>query len=241
MIVIRHTQDTQKTYDYIYQGEAIHQMDSFFIWACSLLSINQGVQVLDIATGRGQMVKFARQHGALAYGLDFSSTACKIANKDSRGNIINSDAQLLPFCDHSFDVITNFGSLEHFENMDQGIQEMARVLRPNGIACLTVPNTFGLRWNVQIAWRTGDVDDDGQPLQRYGTRQQWQKLLEENGLIIYKIMGYEHERAFPRTRKDMINYFRHPKRLISMLLVAPFVPVNAAGQFLFLCKPYEDR
>ncbi len=241
MIEIRHTHDTRKTYDAIFKGESIHQMDSFFIWASSLLSIKPGMRVLDIATGRGQMVKFAHQRGATAYGLDFSFTACKLALADTEGKIVNSNAQMLPFGNHYFDVITNFGSLEHFENMDKGIQEMVRVLQPNGIACLTVPNTFGLRWNVQIAWRTGDVDDDGQPLQRYGTRHQWQKLLEENGFLINRVMGYEHERAFPRTKKDFINYLKHPKRLFSMMFVAPLVPVNAAGQFLFICKPSKGR
>ncbi|PWB52413.1 MAG: hypothetical protein C3F13_11675 [Anaerolineales bacterium] len=237
MIEIRHTKETQAKYNEIYEGPSIHQMDSFFIWTCSLLSIRQGLRVLDIATGRGQMVKYSQQRGAQAYGLDFSLTACKIAAEQSCGAIINCDAQILPFCDHCFDVVTNFGSLEHFENMALAIREMSRVLKPDGIACLTVPNTFGLRWNVQIAWRTGDVDDDGQPLQRYGTRLQWQSLLEENGLTIKKAMGYEHERAFPRTKKDLLNYIKHPKRLISMLFVAPFVPVNAAGQFVFICKP----
>ena len=236
MIEIRHSQETRNSYDVIYLGESIHQMDSFFIWVCSLLSIRQGMRVLDIATGRGQLVRFALQRGALAYGLDFSYTACKIARKDSWGKIVNGDAQLLPFCDQYFDVITNFGSLEHFVNMDQGIQEMVRILNPNGIVCLTVPNTFGLRWNVQIAWRTGDVDDDGQPLQRYGTRHQWQSLLEKNGLLVKRVLGYEHERAKPHTMKDFFNYLKHPRRLLSMLVVAPLIPVNAAGQFLFICE-----
>jgi ubiquinone/menaquinone biosynthesis C-methylase UbiE len=237
LIEIRHTHETRSSYDSIYLGDAIHQMDSFFIWACSKLSITHGTRVLDIATGRGQMVEFAHQRGAATYGIDFSLTACKIARKYSRSNIVNCDAQILPFCDQYFDVVTNFGSLEHFEHMAIGIQEMVRVLKPNGIACLTVPNTFGLRWNVQIAWRTGDADDDGQPLQRYGTRKQWQTLLQENGLIVKKVLGYEHERAFPRTKKDMINYLKHPRRLLSMLFVAPLIPVNAAGQFVFICEP----
>ncbi len=237
MIEIRHSKETRNSYNEIYMGESIHQMDSFFIWVCSFLSIHENMRVLDIATGRGQMVKFAQNNGASSFGIDFSFTACKIAQANTLGKITNCDAQLLPFSDQTFDIVTNFGSLEHFEDMAKGIQEIVRVLKPGGIGCLTVPNTFGLRWNVQIAWRTGDVDDDGQPLQRYGTRQQWQSLLQENGLVVKKVMGYEHERAFPRTKKDLVNYLKHPRRLISMLIIAPFVPVNAAGQFLFICEP----
>jgi 2-polyprenyl-3-methyl-5-hydroxy-6-metoxy-1,4-benzoquinol methylase len=237
MIEIHHTDKTRLAYNQIYDSPAIHQMDSFFIWVCSILKIGPGSSILDVATGRGQMVEFAHKSGATAFGIDFSMTACQIASQQEPGKIVCSDGQKLPFSDQSFDFVTNLGSLEHFEHMETGVQEMARVVKPGGKACVVVPNTFGLRWNVQYAWRTGDVDDDGQPLQRYGTRKQWEQLLRSNGLEVIQVLGYEHERAYPRTGEDLINYLKHPRRLLSMLLVAPLVPVNAAGQFVFICKP----
>lgn len=236
MIEIRHSDQPDSIYNDIYSGEAIHQMDSFFIWISGLLDMSKKTRLLDIATGRGQMIQFALNKGATAIGLDFSWTACKITSERVPNTIICSDAQELPFGNDHFDAITNIGSLEHFEDMAKGVQEMARVLKPNGKAFLSVPNTFGLRWNVQYAWRTGDVDDDGQPLQRYGTRKQWEHLLESNGLKVEKVLGYEHERAFPKTKKDLFNYLKHPRRLFSMLLFTPFIPVNMAGQFVFICK-----
>jgi SAM-dependent methyltransferase len=237
MIEIRHTRETQAAYDQIYTGEAIHQMDSFFIWVCELLQVNRGARLLDIATGRGQMVEFARLRSVESIGIDFSWVACQRAGTRAPGGAINADAQRLPFASTSFDFATNIGSLEHFEQMDIAVQEMARVLKPGGKALLTVPNSFGLRWNVQYAWRTGDVDDDGQPLQRYGSRRQWECLLQANGLKVERVLGYEHERAAPRTRRDMLNYLRHPRRLLSFLLVTRFIPVNMAGQFVFICTP----
>ncbi len=240
MIEIRHSNNTRREYDKIYQGERIHQMDSFFIWICSLLNIDSSASVLDVSTGRGQMPQFARRRGARAFGLDFSMVACRLAYERVPGAILCSDGQRLPFVDDSFDIVTNLGSLEHFENMAWGIREMARVVKPTGLVCLSVPNTFGLRWNVRVAWKTGDVDDDGQPLQRYGTRRQWQSLLENNGLSVIRVLGYEHERAFPRTWNDFKTYFKHPVRLISLLLFVPFIQVNAAGQFVFVCKQNRD-
>lgn len=236
MIEIRHTEDTRTAYDQIFEGTKIHQMDSFFIWIGSILNVTVGSFLLDIATGRGQMVEYAINRGANAFGFDFSFTACTLADKLNPHKILCADAMNLPFVDSSFDFVTNLGSLEHFQNMGLAIQETSRILKPKGKACFMVPNTFGLRWNVQYAWKYGDVDDDGQPLQRYGTRKQWTNLLESNGLNIIETLGYEHNRAYPKTRKDWLDYIKHPKRLISMLLVPHTIPVNAAGQFVFICS-----
>lgn len=239
MIVIRHTQDTRSVYDDIYTGEKIRQMDSYFIWICRLLGVKPGESLLDIATGRGQMIQHAGNFKLEATGLDFSFVACQHTNKLVPGSCTQGDAMLLPFADDAFDYITNLGSLEHFEDMAMGVREMARVLKPSGLCYISVPNTFGLRWNVQYAWRHGDVDDDGQPLQRYGTRRQWETLLTANGLQIVRVLGYEHERAFPRTWHDFVGYLRKPKRMLSMLIGVRLIPVNMAGQFVFLCKPEE--
>jgi len=228
-------------YNEIFHGVAIHQMDSFFIWVCSLLKIRKGERLLDVATGRGQMLQFASEYGAESYGLDFSSTACKIASETPAKGVLCANGQKVPFPDNFFDMATNLGSLEHFDTMEEGVREMARVLKPGGRACIVVPNTFGLRWNVQVAWKTGDVSDDGQPLQRYGTRKQWTDLLERNGLMVTRVLGYEHERAFPRTKHDFLGYLKSPKRLISMIAIVPFIPVNAAGQFVFICQNNKDQ
>jgi SAM-dependent methyltransferase len=235
MIELRHTWETQPVYDHIYTGTAINQMDSFFLWIQSLLVLRPGTRLLDVSTGRGQMIKLARLRGIDAYGIDFSMKACQLAHAKSPGAIVQCDGQFLPFPDNSFDVVTNLGSLEHFDNMDLGVQEMVRVLRPQGLACLTVPNLFGLLWSVNVGWRTGDIDDDGQPLQRYGTRRQWQVILERNGLRILRVLGYEHEHAFPRSWKDAYYYWPHPLRT-AIMCMASWIPVNAAGQFVFVCQ-----
>ena len=77
MIQIRHTQETRPVYNQIYRGDAINQMDSFFIWILRLLQAKSGARLLDVSTGRGQMVHLARQRGIDAIGIDFSTTACQ--------------------------------------------------------------------------------------------------------------------------------------------------------------------
>ena len=98
---------------------------------------------------------------------------------------------------------------------------------------ILLPNTFGLLGNVLHVWRTGDVYDDGQPLQRYGTNAQWRKLLELNGLQIVKTIRYEREG--PRTWGDLVWYLRRPHRL-GRVLLAPLIPKNLSSFLVYLCR-----
>ena len=52
----------------------------------------------------------------------------------------------MPFKDNTFDLITSLGVIEHFENPFPLLEEMRRVLKPEGILFLQVPNRnrFGL-------------------------------------------------------------------------------------------------
>ena len=46
----------------------------------------------------------------------------------------------LPFRDASFDAIYSMGTIEHFDETERAVEEMARVLKPGGRAIVGVPN-----------------------------------------------------------------------------------------------------
>lgn len=212
-------------------------MDSFFLWILKLLDLQPGERLLDVSCGAGQLLKFATQRGVVAHGLDLSNVAIEMTRCVApAAHLVLGDAEMLPYADASFDAMTNLGSLDNYDQPDRAVQEMARVLAPGGRACVTVLNTFGLRWSVVRAWRTGDVADDGfQPIQRYGTRVAWTQMLARHGLKVYQTLGYEYERAFPRTWYDAWNYLKSPRRIASALAVR-LIPVNMATTFVFLCR-----
>jgi ubiquinone/menaquinone biosynthesis C-methylase UbiE len=237
MIEIRHplTDDVRSAYDDIYSSTPIVQRDYFYQWLLERLRPERGKRLLDVSCGVGMLLRFAREAGLQACGVDISRAAVKAATaRDPPARVAVGNGETLPYADESFDYVTNIGSLEHFEHMPEGVREMARVLRQDGRACILLPNSFGLLWNITTVWHTGDVCDDNQPIQRYGTRRQWQQLLEDNGLAVRQLFGYH--RALPRTRRDWLWYLRRPHKLLASLLVIPLIPLNLASNLVFICE-----
>jgi len=124
------------------------------------------------------------------------------------------------------------GSLEHYLHPDEGVREISRVLKKDGLACILLPNLFGLLGNVKHVWETGNIFDDGQPIARYATRNEWSVLLERNGLVPHRVLRYERE--FPRTLSDLAWFLRHPSKILR-LIVMFLIPLNLANNFVFLC------
>jgi hypothetical protein len=98
-----------------------------------------------------------------------------------------------------------------------------------------LPNAYGLLGNIRHVWTTGDVHDDGQPLQRYATRRSWETLLTDGGLQVEKTVGYG-EVEFPRTAQDAWRLLRYPQKLLR-LMITPLIPLNLMNHLVFLCRP----
>ena len=93
----------------------------------------RGLRVLDVAAGDGYWAAQTRKHGARAVALDLAGA------KLSRGRqlsdppaLVRSDALQLPCRDASFDRVMSICAIEHFDDGEQALDEMARVLAPGG-------------------------------------------------------------------------------------------------------------
>jgi demethylmenaquinone methyltransferase/2-methoxy-6-polyprenyl-1,4-benzoquinol methylase len=97
--------------------------------------------VLDIATGTGDLAINLTSTGASRIvGLDISDGMLEIGRekiaKKNLGNTIEmvlGDSENLPFEDQSFDAITVAFGIRNFENLNKGLSEILRVLKPGGI------------------------------------------------------------------------------------------------------------
>lgn len=97
--------------------------------------------ILDIATGTGDFAIAATKiNGVTVTGIDISEGMLKVGQKkiekkrlSDRIELIKADSEDLPFEDNSFDVaVVGFG-VRNFENLEKGLSEIVRVLKPGGV------------------------------------------------------------------------------------------------------------
>ncbi|MCL4154009.1 UNVERIFIED_CONTAM: hypothetical protein GTU68_027878 [Idotea baltica] len=97
--------------------------------------------ILDIATGTGDLaISLTSTNAKEIIGLDISDGMLevgrqKIANKNLDGviSMVIGDSEDLPFENNTFDAITVAFGVRNFENLEKGLSEILRVLKPNGI------------------------------------------------------------------------------------------------------------
>jgi len=115
---------------------------------------HQADSILDIATGTGDLaIKYAEHTDASKIiGLDLSEGMLEVARKKVLGtplehkvDFIKGDSEALPFEDNSFDAITVSFGIRNFENLEKGLSEILRVLKPKGLFIIletSVPTKF---------------------------------------------------------------------------------------------------
>ncbi len=239
MIEIRHntiidSSKSQFAYDKLYALGGIDLSDSYYLWLLEKMNPIPGKVLVDISCGRGKLAAFAKKKGLHAIGLDFSLNAIKAAQQiDPDLNLIVSDGEKIALKEKCADYVTHIGNLEHYQNPSMGIQEITRLLKIDGIAVILLPNGFSIAGNIQHVRKTGQVFDDGQPIQRYNTREGWRELLEANGLVVIKTIRYEH--FFPRTKQDWISHLKRPSRLLRWAF-AWAIPFNLSNCFVYFCQ-----
>lgn len=101
-----------------------------------------GGKILDIGCARGDFLDQAARCGFETYGLELSADAAQVAR--SRGHrVANALAQEIPFPNHSFNAIHMNHVLEHVPTPIRSLKEIRRLLKPNGLALIEVPNELG--------------------------------------------------------------------------------------------------
>lgn len=123
--------------------------------------------ILVVGCGSGlEAAMLARAFGATTIGIDIGHEFAFDHAAAHPAQLLTMDARSLAFADDSFDLVFSFHALEHIAGPARALQEMARVLKPQGAYLIGTPNRARLigyigsahplrkklLWNAQDLW-----------------------------------------------------------------------------------------
>jgi demethylmenaquinone methyltransferase/2-methoxy-6-polyprenyl-1,4-benzoquinol methylase len=96
-------------------------------------AVRPGDRTLDACCGTGDLAIAARAAGADVVGLDFSGPMLDRARRKAPEiEFVQGDMLALPFADGSFDSVTVGFGVRNVEDLEAGLRELRRVLKPGG-------------------------------------------------------------------------------------------------------------
>lgn len=117
--------------------DLINDLQSFWLhrqWKRRLVALaspKSGERALDLCCGTGDIAAELARRGASVCGLDFSAEMLTVAARKHSGPFwLQADAQQIPFCDQSFDIVTIGYGLRNLADWQRGLAEMRRVAKP---------------------------------------------------------------------------------------------------------------
>ena len=164
--------------------------------------------ILDLATGTADLaIELAKSNPqAHIIGVDFSEKMLEMGKaKITKQRLENQielrwgDAANLPFEDNTFDTVTVAFGVRNFENMEQGLSEIRRVLKPNGLVFIlefSMPEKFPIKHAYRLyfkhilpkigKWVSKDANAYSylpESVERFPVPSDFLRMLSNNGLI----------------------------------------------------------
>jgi SAM-dependent methyltransferase len=169
--------------------------------------VEQGVRgrVLDLCCGFGRHALALRKRGADVFGLDLSPDLLARARELPDGELLHdrlvrADARAIPFASGCFDALVNlFSSFGYFGDDGDArvLSEIARVLRPGGLAVLDLMNPERIRDGIVPESRT---ERDGVVLNEH-------RRLEDGGRRVVKDVVLRLDGGAARSWRESVRLY----------------------------------
>jgi SAM-dependent methyltransferase len=136
-------------------SEQVEDVRSYYLYdrICAMAAAHQ--PLLEAGCGPGQWVAMAASRGWEAIGVDWSPSLMERAAAEvQNARFLVGDIRRLPIADASVGSVMSLGAIEHaIEGPEAALREFRRVLRPGGVALITVPFLGPVRRMVWHATR----------------------------------------------------------------------------------------
>ncbi|MBA3949912.1 MAG: methyltransferase domain-containing protein [Acidobacteria bacterium] len=139
-----------------------------------------------------RIMQWAAREGAAVFGVDISEPTLRLAHEGFAPGALRAalaDTRRLPFADGSFDVVYSMGTIEHFDESQSAVGEMARVLRPGGRLVLGVPNRFDPFLRPLLVWSLWVLGRYDYGFEKSYSRGALRRMLERAGLTVVDESG----------------------------------------------------
>jgi 2-polyprenyl-3-methyl-5-hydroxy-6-metoxy-1,4-benzoquinol methylase len=123
----------------------------------------RGKRVLEIGCGMGCMASNWASQGAELTAIDLNPVAVAQTTQrfkafGLRGEIMEVDAESLPFPDESFDFVYSWGVIHHTPGIRKAVRDIHRVLRPGGKVGLMLYNRESILYRYFVQYQEGLVN-----------------------------------------------------------------------------------
>jgi SAM-dependent methyltransferase len=178
-----------------------------------------------------RILAWADRQGARAYGVDISAPTVMQAlaafgtDSDARHGLCAAvgDVRDLPFSDNSFDAIYSMGTIEHFNETEQAVAEMARVLKPGGRAIIGVPNRHDPFLRPLFSTTLQFLGMYGYGYEKSYSRKALRRMLEGAGLTVVAETAILFVPGWLRMADLACNAWCRPLARVTGAMVRPFI------------------
>jgi SAM-dependent methyltransferase len=113
-----------------------------------LLKYIKNGRILDIGCGDGFFLKYLKERGWKAYGVEPGEVASRYARDVLGIEVFTGNLEDANFPKNWFDAVSLYAVFEHLPDPSKTLKEINRILKPDGILFIFVPNFGGLELRI---------------------------------------------------------------------------------------------
>jgi len=218
--------------------------DGIYPGSLTRARLQPGEVVVDIGTGRGELLAVAVKMGAArAVGVEYASAAVEMAHRTleahgvtDRAKVILADARAIPIDDETADLVTMLDVVEHLapEELAGTLREARRVMKPGGrILIHTFPTRTIYDWTYRWQRALSPTKRKTWPAQ---PRNNYELTMHVNEQTVWSLGKSMRAAGFTNVKTELGEWVytsmlpdQRACRLYHRLARVPFTPIKALG------------